>query len=74
MRRKSEAIDALNEFVDDVKQMDKSPKHMPIKSDAEAVYIEGASSMPVAANSASTPSTRLLTPGDPTRTTSGCSG
>eukprot|EP00959_Pyramimonas_sp_CCMP1952_P080464 1681480-Pyramimonas_sp.AAC.1 len=41
MRRKSEAVDALNEFLDDVKQMEKSPKHMTIKSDTEAVYIEG---------------------------------
>eukprot|EP00976_Prorocentrum_cordatum_P081752 1184539-Prorocentrum_minimum.AAC.1 len=41
MRRKSEAVGMLNEFLDDVKQMNKSPKHMTIKSDAEAVYIEG---------------------------------
>ena len=41
MRRKSEAVDSLNDFRDDVKQMNKSPKHMTIKSDAEAVYIEG---------------------------------
>eukprot|EP00959_Pyramimonas_sp_CCMP1952_P175831 3674132-Pyramimonas_sp.AAC.1 len=36
MRRKSEAVGMLNEFLDDVKQMNKSPKHMTIKSDAEA--------------------------------------
>eukprot|EP00976_Prorocentrum_cordatum_P041779 847126-Prorocentrum_minimum.AAC.1 len=41
MQRKSEAVDSLNEFLDDVKQMNKAPAHMTIKSDAESVYIEG---------------------------------
>eukprot|EP00976_Prorocentrum_cordatum_P032253 655916-Prorocentrum_minimum.AAC.1 len=41
MVRKSEAVDSLNEFIDDVKQMNKTPAHMTIKSDAESVYIEG---------------------------------
>ena len=41
MRRKSEAVDRLNEFLDDLRQMDKMPEHMTIKSDAESVYVEG---------------------------------
>eukprot|EP00959_Pyramimonas_sp_CCMP1952_P450008 9422169-Pyramimonas_sp.AAC.3 len=40
MRRKSEAMDMLNEFLDEIKQMDKAPKHITMKSDAESVYIE----------------------------------
>ena len=41
MKAKSEAVDMLNEFLDDIKQMDKAPAHMTIKSDAEAVYVKG---------------------------------
>ena len=39
MRRKYEAVDRLNEFLDDLRQMDKMPEHMTIKSDAESVYV-----------------------------------
>ena len=41
MKAKSEAVDVLNEFLDDIKALDKHPKHMTIKSDAESVYVEG---------------------------------
>ena len=41
MKQKSEAVDTLDEFLADIKQMGKSPEHMTIKSDAESVYVKG---------------------------------
>ena len=41
LRKKSEAPDVLNEFLDDIKQSGDRPGNITIKSDAESVYIHG---------------------------------
>ena len=41
LKKKSDAPDVLNEFLDDLKQSGHRPEHITIKSDAESVYIHG---------------------------------
>ncbi len=41
LKKKSDAADALDEFLGDIKQSGHRPEHITIKSDAESVYIHG---------------------------------
>ena len=44
LKKKPDAPDVLNEFIDDIKQSGHRPENITIKSDAESMYIHGLSS------------------------------